>query len=289
MSRKLVAQLYQKSKDLKTSELALVNPTDLAIMKAGSELSFFQMTDNIFDVRLKEKMMAIGLATGLKTFPDEVLYPMVKKFILQDSDFRRLTASQFEQAFTLNISGKLGGDVIEHYQTFNPIFIGKVLNAYIKLEYEAKDRLKHLKAPDPIPTISEQEKADNHKRSLQTIVNDFEKYKVNNEHEILFPKLKLETLEEKGLIKLSVQEKKEFFSDAMEIRKVKIPTEIFEGKPIYAKGLKDTLRQIERGELPDSEPQQELIRNLARQLVIKSFFKKWQEENFNLADKLLSK
>lgn len=256
-------------------------------MQASSELSFYQMTDKIFDERLRASMAKVGAATGLKIYPDEVLFSIVKDFIIKDSDFRRLTAAQFEQAFMLNLSGTYG-EIIEHFQNFDCVFIGKVLTAYIKLEYEAKDRLRHLQAQQPEPAITDEQKEKNHRQFLLSIINDFNKFCEGKLTSITAAKFKLIELEERKLIDETNTSKLYWLEKARKQREKDLSTEIIYEQSVFKKSLQISLNEIREGRLPTDGNQLMEVKNIARELCIKDYFRYWAETGFDLTGQLLS-
>lgn len=260
----------------------------MAIMEAASELSFYQMTEKIYGQRLREKLARIGSATGLKILPDEMLFGIIKEFIIKDSDFRRLTAAQFEQAFMLNLSGTYE-NIIDHFQSFDCVFIGKVLTAYIKLEYEAKDRLRHLQAQQPLPVITDEQKEKNHRQFLQSIINDFNKYCEGKLTAITGAKFKLVELEERNLINETNTSKLYWLEKARKQREKDLSTEIIYGQSVFKKSLQISLNEIREGRLPTDGNQLMEVKNIARELCIKDYFRYWAETGFDLAGQLLTK
>ena len=269
-------------------ERSLINRTYLEIITAASELPFFAMTEAIYDQRLREKLMRIGTATGLKIYPDELLFGIVKEFIMKDSDFRRLTAAQFEQAFMLNLSGTYG-EIIEHFQSFDCVFIGKVLTAYIKLEYEAKDRLRHLKAKEPAPVVTDEQKEINHRQFLQSIINDFNKFCEGKLTSITAAKFKLIELEERKLIDETNKSKLYWLEKARKQREKDLSTEIIYEQSVFKKSLQISLNEIREGRLPTDGNQLMEVKNIARELCVKDYFRYWAETGFDLTGQLLTK
>jgi hypothetical protein len=92
------------------------------------------------------------------------------------SQYPKFTSEELEQAFMMACSGKFGS--FEHYQSFSPIYIGKVINAYETSRATAYSKYKTLnqrKANEE----EDQAKAQQYnplKGAYDVIITEYEKY-----------------------------------------------------------------------------------------------------------------
>lgn len=92
------------------------------------------------------------------------------------SQFPKFTAEEMEQSFMMACSGKFGS--FEHYQSFSPIYVGKVINAYETSRATAYSKYKVLNQQKENQE-EDQAKAQKYnplKGAYEVIITEYEKY-----------------------------------------------------------------------------------------------------------------
>lgn len=236
------------------------------------------MTKKDFATNYQNSVIRVTAALGIKELPNQV----ANEFIIYalKHKYQHLTFQEFELAFTLNACGEW--KTVEHFQQFNMDYVGKVLSNYMVSRQTAIQE-KPLELPEPIE-LTPQQRADNNKRLLQTICDDFEAYKLNPLKEILLVDLKYVELEERGIIRLSNEAKNEWVVKAKEIYKKRLINKRGFAKPTELASTNYVLQKVLKGDFPKSEMAE--VKTIARELVLKCYFDAWKTEKFNLTEKL---
>jgi len=238
------------------------------------------MTEIVFNKAYTDLIAFLMGGLGIKEGPnlaanEMIVYSLKHKFML-------LTFPEIKLAFNLNSSGEYG-EPIKHFQLLNMDFFGAVM-----AKYNERRQLVVLKTTPkslPEPTISDAQKAENKKKLLQAICKDFEAYKVEPSKQIFLVDLRYLELEERGLISLSLKDKKQYFEKAKEIFKKRLIEKRGHARPIEIGSTNELLKRVLKGDFQKTEKSE--LQSIARELALKYYFKKWDEENFDLRQKLL--
>jgi len=92
------------------------------------------------------------------------------------SQYPRFTSEELEQAFMMACSGKFG--MLEHYQSFSPIYIGKVINAYETYRANAYSKYKILneKMSNEKEDKAKAEKYNPLRGAYDVLITEYEKF-----------------------------------------------------------------------------------------------------------------
>jgi hypothetical protein len=160
---------------LEESILNKLNPTERTLVQLykTDNLSFDKYT-NDHKQELAKRLMRLSFFVGIKE-PLSLDELKLLVFFLC-SQYPKFTSEELEQAFMMACSGKFG--TFEHYQSFSPIYIGKVINAYETSRATAYSKYKTLnqrKANEE----EDQAKAQQYnplKGAYDVIITEYEKY-----------------------------------------------------------------------------------------------------------------
>ena len=160
---------------LEESILNKLNPTERTLVQLykTNNLSFDKY-NNDHKQELAKRLMRLSFFVGIKE-PLSLDELKLLVFFLC-SQYPKFTSEELEQAFMMACSGKFGS--FEHYQSFSPIYIGKVINAYETSRATAYSKYKTLnqrKANEE----EDQAKAQQYnplKGAYDVIITEYEKY-----------------------------------------------------------------------------------------------------------------
>jgi len=134
--------------------------------------SFFEAEDkNVQFQNLHKLIVKWSVLCGVKPLPLDEEIRLFVEYIAEH--FYRLSLLEIDNAFNLATSGTLNVNA-EHYQSFNVIYISKIINAY--KDYKGKFILEYQelieKTEEKEPTEEER-----HELMLNAILDGFDKYK----------------------------------------------------------------------------------------------------------------
>jgi len=100
------------------------------------------------DTELRQALAYIYAVLGITNLPDSARDLVVLNYLRKHHS--RLTLQQLREAFELAINNRLQikEEELLHYNTFSPMYAGRILRAYRKRVFKPKDEPKQLKA-DP--------------------------------------------------------------------------------------------------------------------------------------------
>lgn len=253
------------------------------ISDMASHIRIYGYSDDTFARKADELIGRLVTATGIKALP----VGPVKEFLTYAlrHKYNSLTFQEIELAFLFNATGEYG-EVVQHYQEFNITFLGAVLAKYLdrkRRAMELLDRKKELPAPTmPTPEQLKQNELD----LLKGICAAFENYKKDKNCQILFASEYLKELVERGFISKDYDTDYTYIERATEIRKARLSAEKFNTKNVAEeKTLRELLNSLISGKMEGKN--KGAIKSIARDLVLRNYFEKWKNENFNLQTKLL--
>ncbi|MBL4898579.1 MAG: hypothetical protein JKX76_02905 [Colwellia sp.] len=110
---------------------------------------------------------------GVKTLPDKAGQQRIAHYII--NYFGDFNTEEIKMAFELAIVGELDVDA-EHYNSFEPKFVSKVLIAFRKKKRAAKIKLRQVTETYKPKEISEEERKRIRHEYIQTICKAYEKY-----------------------------------------------------------------------------------------------------------------
>lgn len=154
---------------------------------------------------LKQNLVYVFTLIGLTNFPNEIEEAVLLDYLYDQ--YSGLSVNEFKQAFKMAAAGKLDCDTA-HYQNFSPAYVSKILNAYFVKAREVR-RL----------TERTETKQEPHKIEIKCDWSEVwqdlkEKAKNTVFEKLIFPVVIYDWLEEKGEMKLSVDEKIDLFDSA---------------------------------------------------------------------------
>jgi len=160
---------------LEESILNKLNPTERTLVQLykTDNLPFEKYTnDNKQD--LAKRLVRLSFFVGIKE-PLSIEEIKLLVFFLC-SQYPRFTSEELEQAFMMACSGKFGA--FEHYQSFSPIYIGKVINSYETSRATAYSRYKTLnqQKTNEEEDRAKAEKYNPLKGAYEVIITEYEKY-----------------------------------------------------------------------------------------------------------------
>jgi len=152
-----------------------LNPTERTLVQLykTDNLPFEKYTnDNKQD--LAKRLVRLSFFVGIKE-PLSIEEIKLLVFFLC-SQYPRFTSEELEQAFMMACSGKFGA--FEHYQSFSPIYIGKVINSYETSRATAYSRYKTLnqQKTNEEEDRAKAEKYNPLKGAYEVIITEYEKY-----------------------------------------------------------------------------------------------------------------
>ena len=160
---------------LEESILNKLNPTERTLVQLyKTDNLSFDKYNNDHKQELAKRLMRLSFFVGIKE-PLSLDELKLLVFFLC-SQYPKFTSEELEQAFMMACSGKFGS--FEHYQSFSPIYIGKVINAYETSRATAYSKYKTLnqrKANEE----EDQAKAQQYnplKGAYDVIITEYEKY-----------------------------------------------------------------------------------------------------------------
>ena len=160
---------------LEESILNKLNPTERTLVQLyKTDNLIFEKYTNDHKQELAKRLMRLSFFVGIKE-PLSLDELKLLVFFLC-SQYPKFTSEELEQAFMMACSGKFG--TFEHYQSFSPIYIGKVINAYETSRATAYSKYKTLnqrKANEE----EDQAKAQQYnplKGAYEVIITEYEKY-----------------------------------------------------------------------------------------------------------------
>jgi hypothetical protein len=160
---------------LEESILNKLNPTERTLVQLyKTDNPSFDKYNNDHKQELAKRLMRLSFFVGIKE-PLSLDELKLLVFFLC-SQYPKFTSEELEQAFMMACSGKFGS--FEHYQSFSPIYIGKVINAYETSRATAYSKYKTLnqrKANEE----EDQAKAQQYnplKGAYDVIITEYEKY-----------------------------------------------------------------------------------------------------------------
>lgn len=126
---------------LEESILNKLNPLERTLVQLyKTDNLLFEKYTNDDKQELAKRLIRLSFFVGIKE-PLSLDELKLLVFFLC-SQFPKFTSEELEQAFMMACSGKFGA--FEHYQSFSPIYIGKVINAYETSRAEAHSKYKTL-------------------------------------------------------------------------------------------------------------------------------------------------
>lgn len=160
---------------LEASILSKLNPTEQTLVQLyKNENVTFEKYTNENKQDLAKSLVRLSFFVGIKE-PLSIEELKLLVFFLC-SQFPKFTAEELEQAFLMACSGKFGN--FEHYQSFSPIYVGKVINAYEVYRSQAFAKYKTLNQERNYE-LEDNEKAKKYnplKGAYQALLSEWEKY-----------------------------------------------------------------------------------------------------------------
>lgn len=244
------------------------------------DMRIHALSEKAFENGYKNLIATLMGALGITESPSQpahefIIYSLKHKF-------QMLSFAEIKLAFNLNAAGEFG-EPIKAYQLLNMDFFGSVM-----AKYNERRQLVVLKTtPKALPeaTISAEQRAENNKKLLQSICKDFEAYKVEPTKPILLVDLRYLELEERGLISITNEVKKQYFKKAKEIFKKNLIQKRGRARPLEIGATTELLQRVLKGDFQKTEKSE--LQSIAREIALKDYFQKWQAENFDLQAKLL--
>lgn len=190
---------------------------------------------------------------------------MVLIFDLIKSKFGNLTIPEIKEAFKMFVAGEF--PELKVFRMLDCIVVADVLNAYREFRNESLrlyDQKKKLLIEQPQP-MSEEEIKINFEHLIQIIFEDLKKEKFSKDAWLLYEKL-----ESRGLIKISVQEKKELYAKQAKIYFLEASHEAKKRNMPSAKTvLQDITNKIENGKIIGS------VANRCKSIVVSNFLNEY--------------
>lgn len=160
---------------------------------------------------LHKLLLKWGKFIGLKEAPDDEQMFMLVVFVKEN--FTNLSLAEITNAFNLAISGTLNINV-EHYNSFSPIYVSKIFNAY--LEHKKEVMYKVHKLEDEMaqkerekPLTPEQLEQKNKENAIMVFTQYQAEKTIPDYGYVIY-----DYLIEKKLIKFSKEEKTEILAEA---------------------------------------------------------------------------
>jgi hypothetical protein len=222
---------------------------------------------------VKQALRYVMTLIGLKSenMPSESQKMVLLDFV--QSELSNFTPDEIRLAFKLAASKKLNCDV-EHFQNFNAVYIGKIMNCYA--EYKGKAMLEFQIQNQKEEKEHEPDEAEKQMLFYQFtdtfIVQKFEKYKSTgilegtmNGFQAIFKALE-ETL---GFISMSIDEKKEVYQLALDIHKKHV-----ENRKAASKDQAKQFRILAEKVLADGHEAtyESEIKKICYEICVKSFY-----------------
>lgn len=233
-----------------------------------------ELTANSLLTKTANVVKEICLITGLKVEEQNAVEftKIVNKFLL--THYGELTHSEVSLAFSMNAAGELPTKTVCYGSNLTPEHIGGVLHAYRLKRVDLATKIAEMKHPEiSEPALTEEEKYEQAKLFCEEyyqkwLSRDFSTASLSYAHMVY------DDLEQIGLIRFTVEEKKKFFGEAQQVRdqEISAPTVDWNER-------KDRSRLMELY-MNDSVPNDEkiLVRNYAKRMALLHFFKSCKEE-----------
>jgi hypothetical protein len=160
---------------LEESVLIKLNPTERTLVQLyNTENTLFQNYNNENKQDLAKLLVRLSFFVGIKE-PLSLEELKLLVFFLT-TQFPRFTSEELEQAFMMACSGKFG--TFEHYQSFSPIYVGKVINAYEASRASAFSKYKTLnqRKQNEEDDLEKAKKYNPLKGAYEALLVEFEKY-----------------------------------------------------------------------------------------------------------------
>ena len=197
---------------------------------------------------------------------------MIKDWLLYISTSTfRITPGEIYTAFRMAIDGEIltsKGDLFELYPELSIITTGRVLQAFVEqkklnnVSYQrSKEKLKAIYSENP---VTESEKKEIRLKLLKIIFEELTETGTSDKTHLLFSEL-----EQRGLINISVKEKKETYERELEKY---IPAEINEIRTKRAMNARTLLKEFNQ-KLESKEPIA-AVQNICRCIYVNRFLKK---------------
>ena len=162
------------TKKLDESILMKLNNEEKRIIIASKHFIPFKDYDNEAKQKLAQLLIELSYFVGIKEPQSAESLKMLVKFLC--SQFPMMTKEELHEAINMTCGGKFGD--IEHYQSFSPIYLGKVINAYTKHSVEAKKKYQQLEN-QKISDLKTQEKEQAYNRyrgAYEVLVKEFKEF-----------------------------------------------------------------------------------------------------------------
>ena len=195
-----------------------------------------------------------------------------------------LTPGEIALAFTLNAAGQLPGDngrgqQTERIELFGPNLtiehVGGVLCRYMKkranLARKIVEQGTRNVLPEQVPTKEQQEESD------REFANEYYRKYLTGEFSsasVEYAYMVYDVLDQQGAIQLSVAKKKEYFTQAQEIRDREIAA-----PPVSRQGKSELLNLMD-SYMNDAVPmsEQSLVKSYAKRLALLDYLRKLKDE-----------
>ncbi len=167
---------------------------------------------------------------GLQAPPSAEMMKAILKFTKEK--YRHLAPEDLILAFEGAIAEEFKAN-LDHYQNFSPLYFGTVLNNYVKhrgkilIDEAAKTQTEILNMK------TDQQIEEIHKEFIQNaIVNPYEVLLTTGSYQFQMEWRLFETLEKKGIIELTIEEKRKIYDEAKEsfLNRVNGPAESYQQK-----------------------------------------------------------
>lgn len=159
---------------LDESILTKMNNDEKRIIIASKHFIPFSQYDNEAKQKLAQLLIELSYFVGIKEPQTAESLKLLVKFLC--SQFPHMTKEELHEAVNMTCSGKFGD--IEHYQSFSPIYLGKIINAYNKYTIDAKKKYEEmLRNKDKEAKREEAEKNYNRYRgAYEVLVKEYATY-----------------------------------------------------------------------------------------------------------------
>lgn len=244
------------------------------------DMHIHALSEKAFENGYKNLIATLMGALGITESPSQpahefIIYSLKHKF-------QMLSFAEIKLAFNLNAAGEFG-EPIKAYQLLNMDFFGAVM-----AKYNERRQLVVLKTtPKALPeaAISAEQRAENNKKLLQSICAAYDAFQVNPSIEFKMSFLYLQELTERGIIPQGWNEDESYFNRAKQIRLNNLKAY----KPDFRdiKQTSDILKAYANNKLFKGEHAE--IVNIAKDLVLREYFKKFVNENKDLRKELIKK
>jgi len=233
-------------------------------------------TNENFEILIAKALVEIMTDLGIRKFPEAYTQKRIVYFL--QTYYQEMSIGELKLAFELAFMDMLSVD-IEHYNSFDIKYLTRILNAYRVYRNEKRKaidrKLEHDK-PEPTP----EEQAQHHRNFINRIVDAYEKYKNDDVFEVRITWLVYDFLLENNLLEISENQWNVFIEEAEKIYKRRL----LNNKSNYnRRGRMQKLKNFEilRFQYPNELSK---IRNIAKELALKAYFKMLKEKEINLKE-----